>query len=279
MNHFSYLQIPVNCSLDELNKKYKELAKKCHPDKNGGNTSDFQRLSHSYQEVKKIIEDPIKQFSLRSSLRTDKRKGENITVSSIITFEEYYNGTKLHVFFNRNKVDTTKGRICTNCFGKGIIYVSGMFGPCKICSGAGMFDYLVPKSSSLQLEVPPFFEHSSLLFENEGHHCLNGIQGDLIVNIKIKNNKIYSIKGYDIHTTLNIKLKDALIGYSTLISHPSGELIRYNNEGVIKPGESVVFEGRGLKKDNTYGDFIIDINIVFPDKVSKEAKELISIAI
>ena len=45
-----------NClDLDEINKKYKELAKEHHPDK-GGNTEDFKAINKAHKMLKRELE-------------------------------------------------------------------------------------------------------------------------------------------------------------------------------------------------------------------------------
>lgn len=42
-------------SLEELNKVYKILAKKYHPDSPDGNTADFIRVTNAYEQLKKFF--------------------------------------------------------------------------------------------------------------------------------------------------------------------------------------------------------------------------------
>ena len=50
------LGVDENCTdLDEINKKYKEPAKECHPDK-GGDTEKFQALNRTHKTLKRELE-------------------------------------------------------------------------------------------------------------------------------------------------------------------------------------------------------------------------------
>lgn len=42
-------------SLEELNKVYKNLAKKYHPDSPDGSTADFIRVTSAYEQLKKFF--------------------------------------------------------------------------------------------------------------------------------------------------------------------------------------------------------------------------------
>ena len=68
MDHYATLGLKRNASLDEIKKAYRQLAKKWHPDKNGGSLEaedNFKKISDSYT----ILSDPIKkkQYDDRSN--------------------------------------------------------------------------------------------------------------------------------------------------------------------------------------------------------------------
>lgn len=276
MEYFKILGCPITVNVSEASKAYRDKARIEHPDR-GGDCSRFQELTESFEQVKKIITNPVTRH-LINSIKTNKR-GSDIVVNCYITIEEYFQGTYLNLHFNRKKINFVGSHNCRVCFGSGIIISS--INPqnvsiCGVCSGIGVFDCLVDTSGSLKLELPPFFEKRNLFFERDGHHNYNGEPGDLYINIAIKNDPLFVVKDYNIHTKLNIRLADALTGYSTLIYHPSGETIRYSTDNVIKPRETIIFENKGIKKnDNSFGNFIVNVDIIFPDTITEETKNLI----
>jgi DnaJ-class molecular chaperone len=276
MEYFKILGCPVTATVNDAVKAYKEKARVEHPDK-GGDCSRFQELSASFEMVKKIIEDPVNR-RLINSIKT-RGKGGDITVNCYITLEEYFQGTNLNLHFTRKKINLVSEHGCRVCLGSGLIINKNNFSDvniCGVCGGIGVFDCLKEHNSSLKLELHPFFEKRKLFFEGDGHQCYNGEPGDLYVNINVKRDPLFIIKESDLHTKLDIKLADALVGYSTLIYHPSGDIINYSTENVIKPRETIIFKNKGIKKkDNSFGDFIVNIDIIFPDKINEETRELI----
>lgn len=276
MEYFKILGCPVTVTLSEAIKAYKDKARIEHPDK-GGECSKFQELSSSFEQVKKIISDPVCRHLINSI--KPNNKGNDIIINCYITLEEYFQGTNLNLHFTKKKINLINSHSCRVCLGSGIIISSDnltKISICNVCGGVGVFDCLVDVNSSIKLELPAFFNERRLFFENDGHQCYNGKSGDLYVNINIKNDPLFIVKDYNLHTKLNIKLADALTGYSTLIYHPSGDIISYSTENIIKPRETIIFENKGIKKnDNSFGNFIVNVNIIFPEKITEEAKELI----
>lgn len=280
MEYFKILGCPITVTVSEATKAYRDKARTEHPDK-GGDCSRFQELTESFENVKKIITNPVSRH-LINSIKTNQ-KGNDIVVNCYITIEEYFQGTNLNLHFNRKKINFVGSHNCRVCLGSGLIISSTNLSNvsiCGVCMGVGVFDCLVDTSSSLKLELPPFFENRCLFFERDGHQCYNGESGDLYINIGIKNDPLFVVKDYNLHTKLNIKLADALVGYNTLIYHPSGETIRYSTDNIIKPRETIIFKNKGIKKsDNSFGDFIVNVNIIFPETLTEEAKDLIKRAL
>ena len=56
MSYYTVLDLPTDCTLEEIKKSYKQLAKIFHPDKNqsdGG--AKFKSISEAYKEEVKIL--------------------------------------------------------------------------------------------------------------------------------------------------------------------------------------------------------------------------------
>ena len=52
---YELLGVPANASLDEINKAFRTLAKKWHPDRKGGNNAMMQRITEAHDILTKII--------------------------------------------------------------------------------------------------------------------------------------------------------------------------------------------------------------------------------
>ncbi len=54
--HFEVMEMPYPISIDEAKKKYRELAMKTHPDRNGGNDEAFKKILTSWERIKEFLE-------------------------------------------------------------------------------------------------------------------------------------------------------------------------------------------------------------------------------
>lgn len=68
MNYYQILGIELNSSYDEIKKKYRELARIYHPDKNNGNDNKFKEVNKAYNE----LIDPEKRRMYDLSLKIDE---------------------------------------------------------------------------------------------------------------------------------------------------------------------------------------------------------------
>jgi molecular chaperone DnaJ len=189
-------------------------------------------------------------------------------------------GTKLHECDKchgsgtiRSVQRTIIGQIATNamcdkCMGSGKIPKD----PCKTCRGTGV----VNDTRTIKLSVPAGIQNGETLrLSQVGEAIQGGPPGDLYVYISVSPHKTISRKGTDLYTNLDIRLTDALLGaeykVETLdgfenISIPSG----------TKIGSSMTIKGKGVPTSKHHrGNFVVNLNIKLPEKLSKEAKVII----
>ncbi|KAL3273429.1 hypothetical protein HHI36_014873 [Cryptolaemus montrouzieri] len=152
---YDILEVPPNCSDDDLKKAYRRLALLYHPDKNPTEGERFTRISQAYEVLsdpqKRAIYDeggeqalksgagyaysnPMNLFDMFFNAGTSGRRRSDRTRRDIIhelavTLEELYNGTNKKVSIKRNI-------ICEKCKGRGSM--SGKILKCKICDGHGV---------------------------------------------------------------------------------------------------------------------------------------------
>ena len=68
-----------------------------------------------------------------------------------------------------------------------------------------------------------------------------------------------------------ITLKEALCGFSFEIVHLNKKIINMNNvNSVIKPNYKKVVPGLGMVKNGETGNLIIELQVSFPDTLTKE---------
>ena len=143
MNLYEILDLPVNCTQEDIKKSYKKKAILLHPDK-GGSNETFQQLNQAYE----ILSNPEKRqeydngkavpnyqdifsnifgnFSGFNQFTKVKEKCHPIVIALDVSLSDLYKGTT-------KKVKYTKKMLCDDCKGYGFY----KFEICDICKGNG----------------------------------------------------------------------------------------------------------------------------------------------
>jgi molecular chaperone DnaJ len=173
----------------------------------------------------------------------------------------------------RNIQRTILGSIATNqtcskCAGSGKIPKD----PCKNCHGTGV----VRDTRTIKLSVPAGIQNGETLrLSSMGEAIQGGASGDLYVHIAVTPHKTIQRKGTDLYITLDIKLTDALLGAQYSVETLDGQMPISIPAGT-KIGSTVVIKEKGVPTSKSKrGNFIVQLNIKLPEKLSKETKEII----
>jgi molecular chaperone DnaJ len=189
-------------------------------------------------------------------------------------------GTKLHECDKchgsgtiRSVQRTIIGQIATNqtcdkCMGAGKIPKD----PCKTCRGTGV----VRDTRTIKLSVPAGIQNGETLrVTGMGEAIQGGESGDLYVHITVAPHKTIKRQGFDLYSNLEIKLTDALLGATYQIESLDGMQSVAVPSGT-KIGSQIILKDLGVPTSKSRrGNFVVNINIKMPEKLSKEAKVLV----
>lgn len=99
-------------------------------------------------------------------------------------------------------------------------------------------------------------------------------RGDVVVKISVARNGPYQVNGYDLHTTLPIKLQDAVLGCESTVRLPEGD-VDITIPAWSGSDQSIRLEGKGLAKgDGTFGDFVIELRVILLEKPDDKVTDL-----
>ena len=89
--------------------------------------------------------------------------------------------------------------------------------------------------------------------------------GDLVINVRVKADPRFELRGSDLHTDLPLTLAEALLGAEVPVTTPTGSVklrIRPNTQN----GQEIRLKGRGLPKrgSSAKGDLVVTIRVVLP---------------
>lgn len=122
---YKTLELKQSSSPEEIKQKYKELAKKYHPDinKDPNSTNKLKEINAAYDTLKSYNESPA---NFLNNIR-EQRIPEHIHLEATISFKESVLGVHHKIKFSRQAK-------CNNCEGNGEVQKNN---GCKTCKGRG----------------------------------------------------------------------------------------------------------------------------------------------
>lgn len=144
---------------------------------------------------------------------------------------------------------------------------------CPHCAGKGY----VNKTVSVELDIPAGInEGQQLRVAGKGGRGANGgPNGDLFIEIHIRNNTQFVRKGNNIYLTVPISVVDAVLGCEVDVPTVQGDVSVKIAPGT-QSGTTLRLRGKGVKtlRGNDYGDQLLNIEVKVPTKLSTKEKEL-----
>lgn len=232
------------------------------------------------------------------------RRGRDISIDVEIPFRDAVFGTERRVLISKlAQCDACDGKgakkgsgtiTCTSCNGKGQVKESRntFFGTftsnraCQTCKGRGEVpkeecatcngDGILKKQEEIHVVIPAGAENGEMIrMPGRGEAATGAPAGDLYVKIHVRNDKLFTRDGMNLITALSIKLTDALLGGEYRIQTLDGETELQIPAGVSQ-GEFLRIRNKGIPSARgSRGDLMVRVDIEFPKKLSKIAKEAI----
>jgi len=124
------------------------------------------------------------------------------------------------------------------------------------------------KSETLSIKIPKGIESGKKIrLRRQGQIGAGGQQGDLLVTIKVAPHPCYTRSGNNLQVKLPITLKEALLGTKVDLPTPHGTITV-----TVPPGSSsgsvLRLKGMGVH-DDSKGDLLAEIEIIVPDQISE----------
>lgn len=232
---------------------------------------------------------------------SQQTKGSDIEESITLSFDEAYTGKKATIKVKKNAScekcygsgsKNGKTQVCGNCNGAGVTRSSlmGMFvsqtcgkcqgqgsiikDPCDKCHGYGT----EKKITDLVIDIPAGVENNmKLRFSGYGNSGKNGrSNGDLILHCYVSPSKVFSRKDNDLHTTLEVSLRDIVYGNKIPLTLPGNKKINVDIPVAYSPHKELKISGLGFQQINSrnIGALIIQLQLILPKKFTDEQKKL-----
>jgi molecular chaperone DnaJ len=229
-------------------------------------------------------------------------RGSDLRYDLQITFEEAVHGAETRILVPRAEVcdrcsgsgakSGTSKRPCPTCGGHGQVRLQQGFlvvarpcgscrgsgqiipDPCATCGGAGQ----VAREREIPITIRPGVDTGSRLrLTGQGEAGFQGgPAGDLYVVFTVKPHKTFRREGDDIYLELPITFPEAALGADVDVPTIDGTEHVAIPEGT-QTGTIVKLRGKGVPRlqGNGRGDQLVVINVVTPQKLTKEQRTLV----
>lgn len=159
---------------------------------------------------------------------------------------------------------------CPTCGGRG----QTIKNPCNVCHGSGVTE----KSRTLEVSIPAGVDNGDRVrLSGEGEAGGAGVQnGDLYVEIRVKEHPIFQRDGADLYMDVPISFTDAALGKEVEIPTLDGRVNLKIPEGT-QTGKMFRLRGKGVSPVRTSmkGDLICRILVETPVNLTSRQKELL----
>jgi DnaJ-class molecular chaperone len=290
---YEALGVGKNASQDDIQKAYRKLAKKHHPDLNPGNKQaeeKFKDIGTAYD----ILGDPEK--------RARFDRGEIDATGAEKPQRRYY----------RDYADA-QGRDGAGYASEGGFAdfgdmgdVGDIFADLFSRRGAGggraqfrmrggdisyrlEIDFLdavngaqkqlqMPNGSEIKVTIPAGTRDGQVLrLKGKGQAGLNeGPPGDALIEVRVRPHPVFTRRGDDIHVELPVSLGDAVLGGKVETPTPTGPVTltipKWSNSGTI-----LRLKGKGVPKpDGMRGDEFVKLVIMLPERPDPELEKFVA---
>jgi len=315
---YSLLGITKESSNKEMKSAYRKLSAKYHPDKNIGNKDAqdmFIKITKAYETLsdpeKRKIYDIYGEEGLSKENQVsenNKPRGQNAYIEVEVELSELYNGATKNLNIQKNVVCShchgTGGKLgqtktCPKCNGRGQVveqvdtgmgFHFQMQNTCNRCGGKGIiFKETCPhckgkkvlrEEKNLKVEVERGMKHGDkIVFPKESEQTPDTTPGDLIVTLKQTQHYFFNKReGDDLHATINLNLKEALLGYEKSFKHLDSRSVKVTSDKPTQPFEIKTIEEEGMPIHNfasSKGVLFLKHNVRLPNKLTDEEKKLV----
>jgi molecular chaperone DnaJ len=109
----------------------------------------------------------------------------------------------------------------------------------------------------------------------EGDPCAP--RGDLVLTVEVERHPVFGREGDDLTVDLPVTFAEAALGATVPVPTLTGEPVRVRIAPGTPSGRVLRVKGRGVPRKGKPGDLLAKVNVVVPQRVSKEAREAVEV--
>ena len=284
---YSTLGVNKDATQADIQKAYRRLAKKLHPDLNPGDKTaedKFKDVSVAYD----LLNDPDKRARFdrgeidasgnerprQQYYRDFADQGGWSAYTSNAGFSDFgeYAGTEdiLSEIFGRADRAGRRRRGQDVHYHLDLSFLDAVNG--------GKQSIVLPDGATLDVNIPPGMRDGQILrLKGKGRPAAgDGPPGDALIEISVQPHPYFTRKGDDICLDLPISLKEAVLGGKVKVPTPSGTVTasvpKWSNTGRV-----LRLKGRGVARaDGSKGDEYVTLKLVLPQRPDRELERFLA---
>lgn len=294
-NLYEILGVSQDASTDEINKAFRKLAVKYHPDA-GGDAEKFKKISQAYD----VLSDSKKRAEYDQALKYGAFMGgqggagqagyggaSNMgsmdwqsIIDSILRGEGAFgtqwdpNQTGFAGFNGWGQPRPARGADLTMSID--VSFQDAYDGATR------KITYRVPstgETESLTVKIPAgAVDGGKLRYHGRGEYGSGGGErGDLVVTTHVGSHPFYKRDGADVRMKLPITVSEAALGAEIKVPAPNGKRLLLKIPAGTQPGKVFRFKNLGapdVKNRGSRGSFYVTIDVHIPTDPSKEERDL-----
>jgi len=239
----------------------------------------------------------------RGSKKSRSNRGSDLKINLEITLEEAFLGKKQTINLSSNEKcekcsgsgaePGSKPKKCSTCDGHGKVRTQqGFFtlqqtcpdcggegemlsNPCKDCKGSGA----TKTKKNLSIQIPKGVDDGTQIrLSGKGDAGYRGgSNGDLYVFITVEKHKIFQRSEENLYYKLPISMIDAALGTEIEVPTVDGGKSKVKIPAGTQSGKQFRLKGKGMPviRGEHYGDLYLETNVIIPESLSKEQKDLL----
>jgi len=293
MSYYDILGVSKDSSQEQIKKSYRKLSLKYHPDKNGGDDTQFKKINEAFQILGD--ENNRKNYDMQQSGQNfpngmNPNMFRNMNGIPPEIFQKMFGGFG-HPMFNfnhqmnqgngpnikifRNGVEQTNMNKPVPIIKNVEITLEQAYNGIKFPFGIERWiiegDIKRVEKETIYIDIPKGIDNNEIIIiRNKGNIISDDNKGDIKLFIKVNNDSEYVRNGINLILNKNITLKEALCGFEFYIKCLNEKKFKImNTDNVIKPGYSKIIPGLGMVRDGQTGNLIINFQIIFPEKIDE----------
>jgi DnaJ-class molecular chaperone len=279
---YTTLGVKKEASQDEIQKAYRRLAKKLHPDLNPGNKQaeeKFKEVSAAYDlvgDVEKRARYDKGEIDASGAERPQQRYYRDFAeggsqYTSDAGFADFAGADDiLSQIFGHEGRTNIRMRGSDAHYRLELDFLDAING--------GKRQITLPDGSVLDVNIPAGTRDGQVLrLRGKGRPGIGGgPPGDALVEIEVRPHRIFTRKGDDIHVDLPISLSEAVLGGKVTVPTPTGSVTmtvpKWSNTGTV-----LRLKGKGVPRvDGSKGDELVMLKVMLPETPDPELEKFVA---